>query len=111
MSFSSITRYEKVDILIGKMYNNLQPLGFEKTKTECEMIDIAVKNGCSIITKNGRNGKWYVKGYLKGKRIPNEDLKAKLEKNKGNSNARNGVYLLLIEYPEPRQIEPLNQSG
>lgn len=55
------------------------------------MIDLAIKNECPIIIKNGINGKWYLKG--KGKSI--EYLKSKIEEKLGKS--RDGVFCLLLE--------------
>ena len=89
MSFTRITRYLNCDILIRQ--NDIEYYGFDKNKSEGEMIDLAIKNGCSIITKNGKNGKW----YLKGKGKTTEYLKDKIEKHIGNS--RDGVFCLLIE--------------
>jgi hypothetical protein len=89
MSYTKITRYSNCDILIHK--NDVEWYGFEKTKTEGEMIDLAVANGCSIIVKNGKRGKWYIKG--KGK--PIEFLKSKLVANVGKY--RDGVFCLLLE--------------
>ena len=84
-----ITRYSKCDILLNQ--NDIQYYGFDKTKTEGEMIDLAVKNECTILIKNGTNGKWYLKG--KGKTI--EYLKSKIDENIGKS--RDGVFCLLLE--------------
>ena len=89
MSYTRITRFSKCDILLHQ--NEVKPYGFEKTKTEGEMIDLAIKNGCPIIIKNGINGKWYLKG--KGKTI--EDLKRKINKKVGQF--REGVFCLLLE--------------
>jgi hypothetical protein len=89
MSYTKITRYSNCDILCHQ--NDVEQYGFEKTKTEGEMIDLAVANRCSIITKNGKRGKWYLKG--KGKSI--EFLKSKLTDNVGKS--RDGVFCLLLE--------------
>lgn len=88
MSYTRITRFSKCDILLHK--NNVERYGFEKTKTEGEMIDLAIKNECPIIIKNG-NGKWYLKG--KGKTI--EYLKSKIDEKIGKS--RDGVFCLLLE--------------
>ena len=89
MNYDRITRYANCDILIHK--NDIEPLGFDKTKTEYEMIDLALKNGCSIITKNGRNGKW----YLKGKEKTIDFLKSKINENIGKY--RDGVFVILLE--------------
>ena len=90
MSYIQITRHLKCDILIHN--NDVERYGFDKNKTEGEMIDLAVKNGCPIIIKNGKKGKW----YLKGKGKPSEFLKNKIREEKGKS--RDGVYCLLFEY-------------
>jgi hypothetical protein len=89
MTFNRITRYSKCDILLNQ--NDVEWYGFDKTKTEGEMINLAVKNECPIITKNGINGKWYLKG--KGKLT--EYLKSKIDENIGKS--RDGVFCLLLE--------------
>ena len=87
--YNRSTRFLKCDILINK--NDVDWYGFEKTKTEGEMIDLAVKNDCRIIIKNGTNGKW----YLKGKGKPIEYLKSKIAERLGKS--RDGVFCLLLE--------------
>jgi hypothetical protein len=89
MNYNIITRFSKCDIL--RHTNDVNWYGFEKTKTEGEMIDLAIKNNCPIIIKNGINGKWYLKG--KGKTI--EYLKNKINENLGKS--RDGVFCLLLE--------------
>jgi hypothetical protein len=89
MSYTQIIRYLKCDILINQ--NDVEKCGFDKNKTEGEMIDLAVENSCPIIIKNGKNGKWYLKG--KGKTI--ENLKSKINEKIGKS--RNGVFCLLLE--------------
>jgi hypothetical protein len=89
MSYRQITRHIKCDILVNK--NEVEQYGFDKNKTEGEMIDLAVKNDCHIIIKNGEKGKWYLKG--KGKTI--EFLKKKINEKKGK--ARDGVFCLLLE--------------
>ena len=70
---NKITKFENCDILIGN--NNVERLGFDKTKTLGEMIDLAIINNCPIIIKGGLNAKW----YLKGKDI--EFLKEKINEN------------------------------
>jgi hypothetical protein len=89
MTYNRITRYIKCDIL--RHTSDIEFYGFDKTKTEGEMIDLAVKNGSHIIVKNGKNGKWYLKG--KGKSI--EYLKSKIDENVGKF--RDGVFCLLLE--------------
>lgn len=89
MSYTRITPFPKCDILLHQ--NNVEQYGFDKTKTVGEMIDLAIKNECPIIIKNGINGKWYLKG--KGKTI--EYLKSKIDEKLGKS--RDGVFCLLLE--------------
>ena len=88
MSYNKITRFSNCDILInwGKSKE-----GYPSTKTEEEMINLAVQQGCPIIVKNGKKGKWYIKG--KDKTI--EFLKHKIEEQIGKQ--RDGVFLLLLE--------------
>ena len=89
MNYTRITRFPRCDILLHK--NDVEWYGFEKTKTEGEMIDLAIKNYCPIIIKNGINGKWYLKGN--GKTI--EYLNTKIVEKIGQS--RDGVFCLLLE--------------
>jgi hypothetical protein len=89
MNYTTITRYANCDILLHK--NDVELNGFDKTKTEGEMIDLAVKHGCPIIIKNGPNGKWYLKGN--GQSI--EFLKSAINKQVGQS--RDNVFCLLLE--------------
>lgn len=84
-----ITRYPNKDILINK--NEVQQNGFDKNMTLGQMIDLAIEHNCRVICKNGTNGKW----YLKGKNIPYEDLKTKLDQ--AEARHRDGVYSLLIQ--------------
>jgi hypothetical protein len=88
MIYNKITRYSNCDILLHQ--NEVEIYGFDKDKTEGEMIDLAVKHDCPIIVKNGK-GKWYLKG--KGKSI--EFLKTKIDEQIGKT--RDGVYSLLLE--------------
>jgi hypothetical protein len=55
------------------------------------MIQLAIEYGCKIVTRSGKNGKW----YLKGKNRTIDYLKEKLDKNLGKY--RDGVYCLLLE--------------
>ena len=89
MSYTTIHRYLKCDILIGS--NDVEYYGFDYNKTEGEMIDLAIKHNCPVIVKNGYNGKW----YLKGQKYLTEDLKIKLSEAVGKS--RDGVFCLLLE--------------
>jgi hypothetical protein len=88
MSYYKITRFQKCDVLVGR--DDLEPRGFDKNISEDEIISLAVKTGCTIITKNGKKGKWYLKGQGK---TP-EYLLPKIEKNIGKY--RDGVYCILI---------------
>ena len=85
---NKMTRFLKCDILINK--NDVDVHGFEKTKSIGEMIDLAVKNDCRIIIKNGTKGKW----YLKGKGKPIEYLKSKIDERLGKSRDGVDCYLL-----------------
>jgi hypothetical protein len=87
--FQQITRYPRCDILANQ--NDIEPLGFDKDKTETEMIALAIQHGCPIIIRNGKRGKW----YLKGKGKPMDELKQRIQEQTGN--ARDGVFCLLIE--------------
>lgn len=87
--FINITRYLNCDILINQ--NDIEQYGFDKSKTEQEMIELAIQNECPIVVKSGENGKW----YLKGKNKSIQSIKHKIEEHKGKF--RNGVYCLLIE--------------
>jgi hypothetical protein len=89
MNYTRITRYDKCDILLHQ--NDIEYRGYDKNNTEGNMIDIAVINNCPIIIKNGKKGKWYLKGY--GKSI--EYLKSEINKQVGKS--RDGVFCLLLE--------------
>jgi hypothetical protein len=88
-AITRITRYDKCDILTHQ--TDIERLGFDKTKTEEEMIQLAIEYGCKVITRNGNKGKWYLKG--KGRTIGY--LKEKLDKNTGKH--RDGIYCLLLE--------------
>lgn len=85
----NITRHLNCDILINQ--NDIEQYGFDKSKTEQEMIDLAIQNECPVVVKSGENGKW----YLKGKNKSILSIKHKIEEHKGKF--RNGVYCLLIE--------------
>lgn len=88
-NITKITKYDNCDILIS--YGDVSPLGFQKNKTLGEMIDLAILNQCPIIVKNGKNGKW----YLKGKNRDINDLKTKINNNIGKY--RDGCLCFLIE--------------
>jgi hypothetical protein len=84
------TFYPETDVLHHQ--NDIEPLGFPKTNTLDEMIACAREHECYIITKSGKNGKWYIKGN--GRTL--EFLKNKLDQNIGNR--RKGVFCVLLEY-------------
>lgn len=85
----AITVFPRCDILVGK--NDVQRLGFDKDLTDTQIIALAIKHNSPVIVKNGRNGKW----YLKGNGMDMDLLKEKLEEQKGKS--REGVYCMLLE--------------
>ena len=89
MNYTTITRYANCDILLHK--NDVSLYGFDKNKSEGEMIDLACNRGCSIIIKNGKNGKWYLKGNGQSVAF----LKGKINEKVGKS--RDGVFCLLLE--------------
>ncbi len=69
---------------------DIERLGYPKTHTEEEMYILARSHGCKIITKNGYNGKW----YLKGKGYSRDYLQETINQNRGNS--REGVLCILL---------------
>ena len=84
----SVERFQQTDILIGR--NDVEKYGFAKTISEEEMIQLAIKHGCPVIIKNGKKGKW----YLKGRGITHEALRQKIANNLGEK--REGVYTILL---------------
>ncbi len=86
--YNKITRYHNCDILVdwGKSKE-----GYPANMTEGNMIDLAVAGGFKIIVKNGKKGKW----YLKGKDRSIDELKEKIGSNIGKF--RDGVFCLLLE--------------
>ena len=58
----NIQMFNDCDVYIMK--NEVEHLGFDKNKSFGEMIDLAILNKCTVITKNG-SGKWYLKGQEK----------------------------------------------
>ena len=85
---TTIERFIKSDILIGR--NDIEKRGFAKTLSEEEIIQLAIKNSCPLVVKNGKKGKW----YLRGRGIPREIIRTRLTDNLGIS--RDGVYSLLL---------------
>jgi len=72
----TITMYSQCDVFRGT--NNVEPLGFAKTNTLGNMIDLAITHKCPIIIKDGK-GKWYLKGQGKEE----VEIRAAIETNKG----------------------------
>lgn len=82
-----LTYYDRSDVLTN------WDIGMDKTISEKNMIELAIKNKNFIVTKDGSNGMWYLKG--------NENnfknilyFKNKLE---NDGKRRNGLYSILIE--------------
>ena len=75
----SVVRYDACNY--GNGGNIVEPLGFDKNTTFDRMIALAIENNCSVIIKNGDNGKW----YLKAQNTDYNLVKERLEANKGNS--------------------------
>jgi hypothetical protein len=92
MAFKKLTHHE-CDIYKGTRYNDIEPYGFDKSKTLGEMIDLAVLHKCPIIVKAGTNAKW----YLKGKGRDDNLLKVMIEMAKYKYE-RPGVFCIHIEY-------------
>ena len=84
---NQIIRYSNCDF-IGK--NCVSERGFDKTKTEDEMIALAMLHKCPIILKTGPNAKWYLKGAGKTQ----AELITKLEENV--EKGRIGQYCLYL---------------
>jgi hypothetical protein len=55
------------------------------------MVDLAIQHKCPILIKNGKNGKWYLKGQ--GKTM--EFLRSEIARKQGLS--REGVCCWLLE--------------
>jgi hypothetical protein len=91
-SHYNIIKYHNCDVFRGN--NNIQKKGFDGKLSEKHMIQLAIEHGCPLIVRSGIKGKWYLKG--KGKSI--DELKEKIEKNKGNSG--DGVFTILLEFNE-----------
>ena len=89
MAFNNISRHDKCDFL--KFHNDVERLGFDKNYTEIQMIGLALEHKCPVIIKNGKRGKW----YLKGKGRTGEYLTSLIKKNEGRE--REGVYCLFIQ--------------
>jgi len=84
----NIARFQKCDILIGR--NDIEKYGFTKTLSEDEMIQLAIRYGSPVVVKNGKKGKW----YLKGRGIEREAIQQKI--TEANGLKRDGVYTILL---------------
>jgi hypothetical protein len=89
--FDISEKYQKKDYKKGESYNNVCITGFDKNMTRDEIILLAIYHNCPIIVKNGRRGKWYLKGQ--GKSF--DDLKREMETRPANE--RDGVYCILLK--------------
>ena len=81
LSMASVTEYTDCDFWIHR--NDIQRLGFDKTLSYGEMIDLALKHRCPIIVKNGK-GKWYLKGNGRTK----DEIQRQIEKHLGKRRRR-----------------------
>jgi hypothetical protein len=88
-----ILRYNATDILMNQ--NDVERLGFSKTKTFEEMVNLAQEHNCRILVKNGK-GKWYLKGMGKSY----EELKVKVDEKEGCMAERHNhnVILYLLKF-------------
>jgi hypothetical protein len=88
MNRQQIRRFANCNI--ANHENHVSQRGFDKTMKEEDIIRIAIENWCPIIVKNGKNGRW----YLRGRGKTTEFLQSQLEQNAGNH--RDGVYCLWL---------------
>jgi len=88
MNRQKILRFGKCSVL--NRINDVSARGFDRNHTEEEMIRIAIQNWCPIIVKNGKSGKW----YLRGRGRSTEFLQSKIDEEVGNH--RDGVYCLWL---------------
>ena len=84
----SIVRYDACNYGNGK--NFVERLGFPKETPFGDLIGLAIENKCSVIIKNGYNGKW----YLKAQNIDYEVVKERLKFNMGNSPVGRRCWLI-----------------
>lgn len=90
-----LTKFIKTDILVDWSKSKA---GLSKDLSEEEVINMAMLGGYKVITKNGKNGKWYLKGRDKDFEYLKEQIDSKL------GSARDGVYCILLEkIPEKEQ--------
>ncbi len=61
MDFKQITRFSDCGDFWG---NSVEKNGFDKMLSFCQILEIALRHKCTVITKNG-GGKWYIKGENK----------------------------------------------
>jgi hypothetical protein len=90
-----LTKFIKTDIMVDWSKSKE---GLSKNLSEEEVINMAMLGGYKIVTKNGKNGKWYLKGRDKEFQILKEEIDSKL------GSAREGVYCILLEkMPEQKE--------
>lgn len=77
------------DCLIGR--NDVERLGYVKTTSLSQMIQLATKYTCPLIIKDGK-GKW----YLKGRGYSYENLFTKIDDNKNSTKYKN-VYVFVVK--------------
>jgi len=86
-----VMTYKATDVYRNK--NDVSQLGFDKNKSYDEMLELAVKNKCCVMVKDG-SGKW----YLKGQDMDFETVKQKVEDATKNVVPRHkNVTLYLIK--------------
>ena len=88
MNRQKIHRFANCEIL--KELNDVESRGYDSAKTEEEMIRIAIENYCPSVVKNGKKGKW----YLRGRGRTEEFLQNRIDENRDKH--RDGVYCLLL---------------
>jgi hypothetical protein len=88
-SVISIERYDDCDVYIRD--NSVEWYGFDSETSFGVILDKALANKCSAITKNG-GGKWYLKG--EGKTYSEVTEKAKEQQGK---HARRKTWVIRIE--------------
>jgi len=89
--WSSMTRYNGTDCLINQ--HDVQPLGFDASLSEAEMIALAIQHKSPVIVKAGFNAKW----YLKGSGVPYEYLERMIKENQGKERYQR-CYVILIKF-------------
>jgi hypothetical protein len=79
-NLKSVNLYEKCDPFYGT--NNVEFYGYHRDTTLGEMVDKAIAYNCNIIQKNGKKGKWYLKGQGKEYDVSKEEIEKKVGNNK-----------------------------